>query len=138
MNSTLSLGRPGPAPRARVAARGWTRTWHTADARVALVEQRVVGHIVREDIRPDFAFAPKGQRVDLQQRVPRAPLHQLGRRAGSRLVTADAADPGVVGRQRLGQRGDLANGAAAVGIALVKPLALLASLLVERERRVAA
>src|SRR5689334_9404826 len=115
MNAALSLGKPAPAPGARVAGVGGAGAGRAAHARVALVEQR----------------------VDLEQRVARAPLYQLGGGPRGRLVAANAADPGVVGSQRLGQRRDLTDAAAAIGVALVEPRAFAARLLVERERRVA-
>src|SRR5687767_10951662 len=101
MDAALGLSKAGPATSAGAIGTSCARTWHAADARVAAVEQRIVGHILREDIGPDLALAPEGQRVELEQVVAWAPLHQLGRGARGRLVAADAADLGVVGAQRL-------------------------------------
>src|SRR5690242_8393371 len=105
VDAALGFGEPGPAAGAQIlAGAGLARARTAANAGVALVEQRVVGHLVGVDVAPHIALGPVGQRVDLQQVMARAPLNQLGAGAGGRLVAADAADPGAVGPQRIGQR----------------------------------
>src|SRR5215212_6696805 len=110
MYSALGFGEPGPAPRTQIlAGTGLARARPAAKAGVAAIEQRVVGYLVGVNIAPHIALSPVCQRVDLQQVVARAPLNQLGAGASGRLIAADAADPGAVGAQRIGQRCDFAD-----------------------------
>src|SRR5262249_37552277 len=138
VDAALGFGEPGPAACPQVlAGASAARAGLAADAGVALIKQRVVGYLVSVDIAPHVALGPIGQRVDFQEVVARAPLHQLGSGAGGGLVAADSADPGAVGTQRISQRSHLANAAAAVGVALVQAGALLDLLLRQRQDRLA-
>src|SRR5213078_4733469 len=78
---------------------------------------------------PDALLVPVGERMDFPDVVAIGPLHLLRLRPARRLVAPDARDPRVVGRQRL----DLANVAAAVGIALPEVRSLLLVLLGDSE-----
>ncbi len=97
--------------------------------------ERVVRDLVDVDIRPHALLVPVGERVDLEDLIALRPLDL--RRLGSarRLVAADAGDPGVVRLERLHERLDLADVAAAVGIALPEVRALGAMLLGDRRDR---
>ena len=91
------------------------------------------GNLVDGDVRPDALLVPVGERVHLPDAVALRPLDLRRRRAARRLVAADAGDPGTVGLERLDQRLDLADVAAAVGIALPEVRAFAAVLLGDRD-----
>src|SRR5690349_15218292 len=63
----LRLVSVGPAPRPAVGRR--QRAVRAADRRVAAVVQRVVRHVVPEEVVPNLALAPVRQRVRLPQSV---------------------------------------------------------------------
>src|SRR5688572_20991115 len=65
------------------------RAGPAADARIALVVQRVVGDAVVEDETPHVALRPRQQRVDLHQGKLLVPLNDASDRPVPRLVAAD-------------------------------------------------
>ena len=118
--------RPRPAVTGRVQGM-------QPDGRVAPVVQRVVRDLVDGDVRLDALGVPVDERVDLPDVVALAPLDLLGVLAGQALLAADPGDPGVVGLERALERLDLADVAAAVGVALPQVRPLLAVLLGDRD-----
>src|SRR3954465_12324117 len=130
MDAAFQLVPAGPAAGARLflGARR-PRARDAPDRAEADVVERVVGNLVDRDVGPDALLVPVGQGMQLPGLVPLRPLHLRGGRATRRLVAADAGDPGVVGLERLEQRLDLADVAAAVGIGLPQVRALLLVLL---------
>ena len=106
---------PPPAPGAPVLAVGdGARARRAADAREALVVERVVGDVVRADVVPHARLVPLGERVELQQAGVAVPLRRLHLLARDALAAAQAADPGVQPDLRAPQRLDLARLAALV------------------------
>ena len=89
--------------------------------------QRVVRHVVRDDVAPDVLLAPVGQRRALDLAGMAGIRRELrGVRAVGRLVAPQAGDPGVDLAQRPLERLHLAHAAARVRVALpqaVDPLA---------------
>ena len=81
------------------------------------------------DVGVHLLVAPVRDRVDLDQPVALVPGDQRGRRAGRGLDAAHAGDPGVVVRQGLLQRLDLAHAAARAGVAREEVLAVRGVLL---------
>src|SRR5918992_2549629 len=124
----LVRARPASSPLLLVGRRR-PGAGHAADRAVASVVKRVERDLVDVDVEPDLALVPVGERVDLPDAVALGPLELRGLRAAGRLVAPDPGDPRVVGLQRLEQRLDLADVAAAVGIALPEVRALLLVLL---------
>src|SRR6266542_2057767 len=109
VQAALLLDGAGPAAGALVAAGAHRlRAGPAANARVALVVQRVVRHVVLHYERPDLFLGPAQQRVDLHQVELRVPLHRAGHRPMDRLVAADRTDPGVEACHRPPQRQHLA------------------------------
>src|SRR5579871_1627244 len=85
-----------------------------ADARIALIVQRVVRDFVDGDIGPDIALGPVGERIDFDQVELGVPLHDGGPGSVRGLVATDRADPGVVTAHGFFQRFDLTNAAALI------------------------
>src|SRR6478752_67277 len=134
VDAALDLVRARPASGAVAARVGAVRA---SDRGVAAIVQRVVGDVVGGDVGPDVALGPVGQRVELPQAVLAVPV-QLGRvGAPGRLIAAQPGDPGVDVGEGLVERRDLADRAAAVGVAVPQRLAVPLGLLVERDARVA-
>lgn len=106
---------PPPAAGAHVlAGLDGTGAWFAADARVALVVELVVGHVVLLDVVPHLLLGPRDERVDLDELVHLVPFDDLHVMAGDALVTAQAADPCVQTLKGTSQRFQLADLAAAV------------------------
>src|SRR5215211_818060 len=125
MDAALELPRARPAPGALVLARAdRTGARDAADRGVARVVQRVVRNLVDREVRRDALGVPVDERLDLPDVVALGVLDLLGVRARGGLLAADAGDPGLVRLERLHERLDLADVAAAVGIRLpqVRPL----------------
>src|SRR5262249_25011506 len=126
VQAALLLHRPCPAAGALVlAVADGPRAGPAADARVAPVVQRVVGHLVLDDERPHLAPRPGKQRVDLHQAELPVPLHHAGGGPTGRVVPGDGADPGVVPSDRPPQGQDLAVVTALVGPDAVQRTAVL-------------
>src|SRR5712692_6596153 len=125
MEAALELVRAGPATRALLfVGTRRPRARDAADRAVAGVVQRVVRDLVHVDVRIEALRVPVDERVDLPDAVAVRPLHLRRRRAARRLLTPDARDPRVVRLERTQQRLDLADVAAAVGVALPQVRAL--------------
>src|ERR1700730_13793347 len=119
MDPALELVRPRPPSGAFVLAdEDGTRAGHAADRRIARVVQRVVRNLVYVDVRLDALRVPVHHGLDLPHPVTVRPLDALCICAGQCLLPPDAGDPGVVRRERALERLDLADVAAAVGLAL--------------------
>src|ERR1700736_2455721 len=119
MDPALELVRAGPAAGPLLLAqRGRARAGNAADRAIARVVQRVVRDLVDRDVRVDALGVPVDERMDLPDAVALRPLHLRRLRAARRLLAPDARDPGAVGLERLEKRLDLADVAAAVGVAL--------------------
>src|SRR6266852_4589038 len=91
-----------------------------ADARVALVEQRVIRHPVFPDVAPHLRPTPMREGKHLHDRaaLDLMTFDDLVRGPAGRLVLPHRADPGVEPGDRPRERLDLANRAAAVRIGL--------------------
>src|SRR6185369_13029181 len=94
MNATLGLDVACPA----------TGTWilpgfdslgagPTADARIAIIMQRIVRQVIFLDVFPDLVIGPCRQRVELDHPVGIIPFDQAGICTESRLIAADPGDP---------------------------------------------
>jgi hypothetical protein len=103
MQPALGLGKPDPAPGARIAGAGRTGAWNTANTGIPLVEQRIVRNPVRMNVGPDLPVAPECEWIDFHQVMACVPLQQMNHCTGVRLITANAADPGVVVTQCFGK-----------------------------------
>src|SRR6266540_1258227 len=130
MNPTLKFVgiRPPTGPFLLVGPRR-ARAGDAADRAIARVVQRVVRDVVRLDVAPDLLLAPVRERLDLPDAVPIGALDLPRVSTRRRLVPADTGDPGVVGLERLDERLDLADVAAAVGVPFPEVRALLFVLL---------
>src|SRR4051794_15852720 len=136
MYAALELVGAGPAARALLLLGcGGTRARDAADRAIADVVQRVVRNLVDGDVRPHALLVPVRERVELPDAVALGPRHLRGLRAARRLVAADAGDPGVVRIQGFEERLDLADVAAAIGIAVPKGRGLAGGLLRGRGER---
>src|SRR5437868_401299 len=128
MEPDLRLAGVLPAARALVLARlDRTGARDAADRRISRGMQGIDGHLVHVAVRVDALCVPVDDRLDLPDAVAFRPfdLRRVG--AGERLLATDARDPGVVRLEGALERLDLADVAAAVGIALpeVRPLELV-------------
>src|SRR5438552_17639349 len=120
-----ALGLAGAAPRPRalgLAGRRGAGARPASDARVALVEQRVVGHAIFPDVAPNVRPTPVRQRKHLHDRpaIDLVLLDEIRRRAGSGLILPHRADPGVEADNGTLEGLDLSYEAAAVRIGLVE------------------
>src|SRR6059036_2693780 len=120
-----ALGFAGAAPPPRslgLAGGGGAGARPTPDARVALVEQRVIRHAVFPDVAPYVRSTPVRQRKHFHDRaaIHLVVLDQLRGRAGGGLILPHRADPRVEVDHGARQRLDLANRAAAVRVRLVQ------------------
>src|SRR5216683_5638297 len=120
-----TLGLTGAAPPSRalgLAGRRGAGARPAADARVTLVEQRVIRHAVFPDVAPHVRATPVRQRKHFDDRaaLDLVILDDLGRRAAGGLILPHRADPGVEPGDRPRERLDLANRAAAVRVRLVQ------------------
>ena len=96
-----------------------------ADRRVARGDQGVHQHAVLGDVALHVVVAPGRERVELHEPELLVVGDQRRVRPGGGLDAAHSGDPGVVARQRVGERLDLAHRAAEVGIAGEEVLAEL-------------
>src|SRR5579862_8491779 len=84
---------PPPAPGARILARDHgPRAGRAADRAVALVMERVVGHLEKADIAPDVVLGPLGERIEFCDAVPDVELLHLNFGAGGRLAAPQTGD----------------------------------------------
>src|SRR5262245_57352004 len=104
-----------------------------ADARVAVVVERVIRQFVSHDVIPHLPARPGGQRVDLDQAMSRVPFDNADVGPRRRLIPPERSDPGVVASEGLLERLDLADPATEVGVAFVKALAVNQVLLFDGE-----
>src|SRR4051794_10806474 len=134
VDPALGLCDARPAAIARRAARpNRLRAVRAADRRVAVIMERVVREVVLTDVVPDVALGPVRDWIQLPKiefLVP-AELRSFG--SGGGVSAADASDPAVYGRKRPPHRLDLAQAAAAVGVALPELVAVLGCLLLQRQ-----
>src|SRR5579859_7126817 len=99
VHATL-LGRvlfPPPATASGVGAwLHWPRAWRAANRLVALIIQRVVGHVVRPNVVPDLFVGPIRERAQLHQAtVVIIQLDLADVRARRPLITPQSSHPGV-------------------------------------------
>src|SRR5919112_2136045 len=104
-----------------------------ADALVALVQERVDGHVVRPHVVPHLRFCPVRHGRYLGGLVALLPGDYLRARPLGCLLPANARHPGVVAVQRLLEWFDLADLAAQVRGAGAHLLAITLYLLLDRE-----
>lgn len=106
---------PPPAPGPDILARAdGPRTGIAPDRRIAAIVQRVVGHATAADVAPDIRLRPVRQRVELDQPVRGVEFAGRKLRPRDRLLAAQTGQPGIAIAQRLLQRNDLADMAAAL------------------------
>ncbi len=129
VQAALELVRPRQRGAHVLAGRHRAGARLAADADVAAPVQRVDGDVVLAQVAPHLALGPVGQRVDLDQAEALVPLDLARLRAGRRLVAADGGDPGREPAQLALERRQLAQGAAAIGVALPQPRPVLRRLL---------
>src|SRR5262249_34984185 len=125
---------PAAGPRVLPGAHR-ARAGPAADARIALRVERAHRHVVPAHVVPHRVARPGHERIDLDEPEACVALEDLGPRTIPRLVAADRGDPGLEARARGLQRLDLADRAAAVGIALPQAIAVERPLLLEVEGR---
>src|SRR5437773_11567293 len=119
----LGLSGAAPPPRALgLARRRGAGARPAADARVTLVEQRVIRHAVFPDVAPHVRPTPVRQRKHFHDRsaIDLVVLDQLRGRAGGGLILPHRADPRVEADNGPLERLDLADEAAAVRVRLVQ------------------
>ena len=129
VQAALDLGRARPAALAPVAR---LRAMRAADRGVAGVVQRVVGQAALGDVRPDARVVPVGQRVGLPQLVRLVPAElrrsaRVGDWSRRRPVIQQSSSC-----ERAGERRDLADRAAEIGLALPERLTVHGGLATER------
>ena len=135
VDPALGLGGAGPAAAARVVAgRDASGARPAADAGVAVVDERVHQDAVVGDVGVDLLVAPAGQRGDLDLALAGVPADDRRDDAVVGLGATQSGGPGVVLRERVGERLDLAQRAAEVGVGLVEVLAVLRVLLGDGQR----
>src|SRR5918912_1974117 len=124
--------RPPAGPGILVVVHG-PRLWLAADALVALMQERVDGHVVRPHVVPHLSFRPVRHRRYLGGLVALLPGYYLRASPLQRLLPANACHPGVVAVKRLLQGFDLPDLAAQVRGAGAHLLAVALHLLLDRE-----
>src|SRR5262245_39900382 len=130
MQAALRLLAAAPAARARrLPGADRAGAGPAADGGVAALVQPVVGDVLGPHVVPDLFAGPAHERVDLHQAETGIGLDGRGLGAVGGLVAPDGGDPGLVAAEGLAQRLDLAQLAAAVGLALPEPFALGGGLL---------
>src|SRR5487761_1494589 len=103
-------GFPPPAAGAHVlAGPDGARAGCAANARIAAVVERVVGHGVLADVAPDCVIGPIGQRIELVQSVLSVPFLQRQRATRDRLRAALPGDPRAPAGEGATERLDLAD-----------------------------
>src|SRR6266571_4680341 len=106
---------PPPAAGTRVlACDGWTGAGRAANRTVALVVERVVGHVKRADVLPHRVLAPVGKGIEFHDAVRCVILLHLELGAGGGLLAALAGDPGFLAIECAIEWLDLADVAAAL------------------------
>lgn len=137
MKAAFCLGGACPATRARVLpAFDGLGAGPAPDAGIAIVVQRVVWQIVRLDVFPDLIAGPGRKRVQLDHLIGVVPLDEPRVSTESRLVAADACDPGAIVGEELPLGNHLADLAAGIGIAFPQFVAVAKCLLWQRDSRV--
>src|SRR5512132_2361530 len=117
MDAALELVRAGPPSCALLLARRRRPSaGHAADRPVPGFVERVERNLVDLDVAPDEPLVPVDERMDLPDAVALRPLHLRRRGARRRLVAADPGDPRAVRLERLQERLNLADVAAAIRI----------------------
>src|SRR5262245_54156362 len=117
MHSALDFSESDPAARPLIlTGRHLARARPAADARIALIVQGIVGHVVIEQVFPQIALCPVGEWRDLDEAETRLAPDNGRMRAGRGLIAAERADPGVRSVQRPLERLDLADAAALVRV----------------------
>ena len=96
---------------------------------IAVVDERVDQHVVVDDVLLELLVAPARQGRDLDLALLGVPADHRRDHAVVGLGAPQAGRPGVVLGQRVGERLDLAQLAAQVGVGLVEVLAVLGVLL---------
>src|SRR6185437_3852375 len=108
-----------PPPRAlSLAGRRAAGARPAPDARVTLVEQRVIRHAVFPDVAPHVRPTPmrEGKHFHDRSAIDLVILDELGRRATGGLILSHRADPGVEPGDGPRERFHLANRAATVRV----------------------
>ena len=98
MQSALSMLRRFPPPSSGSNILAWLDgpcTRLATDARIALILQFVIRHMVLFYIKLHVLFAPVDERVYLNQVVDVVPFHHLHILAGYTLLLSQSADPYV-------------------------------------------
>ena len=106
-----------------------------ADADEPMVEQRVVGNLVLDDVVPRFLLGPAGEWVDLERARTSRSRRRWGRRNGPRTDRGEGRDPGRPAREGTAVRLDLAELAAEVGVTHPEGRAVLGRLLLVGQLR---
>src|SRR4029453_1061306 len=91
-----------------------------ADARVALIVQRIVRNVVLRNQPPDLLFRPVGQRADLYQAELFVPADDRHLGPVGALIAADGAGPGVHAEHGLVKHLHFAVGTALVGVGAIE------------------
>ena len=112
---------------------GRPRAGDAADRAVARLVQRVVGNLVDVDVGPDALLVPVGERVDLPDAVALGPLRPSASARGSATGRGGCRRSTRRTARAREQRLDLADVAAAVGVALPEVRPLLLVLLGDRD-----
>src|SRR4051812_16430459 len=120
MKPTFCLLSPGPPSLATVLAgrRAGDRTgaMGAADAGITPLVQLVVGNPAPLHVLPDPLPVPAGQRADLEDLILPVPAHQWRVASGAALGPGNGGDPDIGADQRLLERLDPPELAAAVGV----------------------
>src|SRR5262249_54182328 len=120
MDPTFQLLLPIPPPAALVRSGDNAASARRAsDAGITVVVERVVRQLMSHDVVPHLTASPGGQRINLDQSVTRVPFDDADVGARRRLIASERRNPGVVALERRGERLDLANSAAEIGVAFV-------------------
>ena len=115
MNAAFGLAASAPASGARILAGPDRRgARYASDRRIALGDERMARQFVPVEISEEHRRVPSGERIDLDAIA--FGLEQGERGARRALVSLASGDPGLEGRERLGERVDLADAAAAIGV----------------------
>lgn len=117
MQSALSMFRRIPPPSAGSDILAWldgSCTRLATDARISLVLQLVIRHMVLLYILLHILFAPVDERVHLNQVMNVVPFHYLHILAGYALLLSQSANPYIQSLHRPLQRFQFSNLAAAV------------------------